>query len=192
MNYYWISIINELVSTVAYAPKSTPISHELIATMDKSDTLPFTLNLHKVISYDNCIKVNDKSDIFYDYQPNSLAWPLMSEKMKNIICSHLKGEERIKWKEAIIIGNNENRHYYIPMFTSKLDVLNEQETVFVRASGIVLKPCFDKTKVEKYAIFHGPTRFWQITTQIYVNESIRKDLIQAGIKELSFSKVRIE
>lgn len=191
MNYYWISINDEKVSTVAYAPQGTPSSYELIPKMADNNTLPFPLRLYEV-------SVNDKlekgaiSDTYYDYQPNSLAWPLMSKRMASIIASHLTGLENIEWREVMVEGCTSSRKYYVPLFTTELDTLNVTESVFVPSSRIVLKPCFKMEKVEKYAMFHGYGKFWQITSQIYVNEEIKQVLDDMNLEELSFSKIHIK
>ncbi len=191
MNYYWLSINNDKVSTVAYAPEGTPLSHELIGEMNNREDVPFSLELRDVFVTSKFV-VGGSSDVFYDYQPNSLAWPVMSEKMKLIIASHLTGSEYIEWKNVIINGKDISKKYYIPMFTRKLDILNVSESVCVPASGIVLKPCFDKEKVRNLSVIHSPNRFWQISTQIYVNEEIKRDLIDSGIDELCFSRVKMK
>ena len=83
MNYYWLSINNDKVSTVAYAPEGTPVSHNLIEMMENREDVPFSLELREVFIASKLI-VGEVSDVFYDYQPNSLAWPIMSERMKSI------------------------------------------------------------------------------------------------------------
>ncbi len=35
--------------------------------------------------------------IWLDYQPNSLAWPLMSERVKLLIEKNLTGTEQLTW-----------------------------------------------------------------------------------------------
>ena len=191
MNYYWISINKDKVSTVAYAPEGTPVPHNLIDVMENREDVPFPLVLREVFIASKLI-VGEVSDVFYDYQPNSLAWPIMSERMKSIIASHLTGSEYIEWKSIIINGKGISKKYYIPMFTRKLDTLNISESVYVPVSGIVLKPCFDKEKTKNLSVIHSPNLFWQISTQIYVNEEIKRDLINSGIKELCFSRVKVE
>lgn len=191
MIYYWISICNERVSSVAYAPKGTPLSHHLYGQLGQETNFPISLELHKVTERGNCLSIGDICDEFYDYQPNSLAWPIMSNKMKSIIDSKLTGLEHVEWKEIYINGKLDKKKYYIPMFTKELDTLNKEETVYVPSSGIVLKPCFSKEKTVGLSIFHGGGNFWKITTQIYVNEDIKKELGKAGIKELCFSKVKV-
>ena len=191
MNYYWISINNDAVSTVAFSPEGVPVSYKLIDLMVDRKHLPFSLELHNIIVASS-IERGDISDNFYDYQPNSLAWPLMSEKMKTILESNLTGNERVNWKTVMIHGKTVSKIYYIPMFMDNLDTLDINETVFVPSSGIVLKPCFDSRKIKKYSMFHGHNRFWQISTQIYVNEEIKKSLLLAGINELCFNPIWIK
>lgn len=191
MNYYWLSINNDKVSTVAYAPEGTPVSHNLIEMMENREDVPFSLELRDVFIASKLI-VGEVCDVFYDYQPNSLAWPIMSERMKSIIASHLTGYEYIEWKSVIINGKGISKKYYIPMFTRNLDTLNISESVYVPVSGIVLKPCFDKEKIKNLSVIHSPNLFWPISTQIYVNEEIKRDLVNSGIKELCFSRVKVE
>ena len=187
MDYYWISINNDIVSTIAYAPKGTPVSHQLIETID---VVPFSLELHDVFIGKTIIQ-GGLSDVFYDFQPNSLAWPIMSEKMSHIIASHLTGFEHIRWKEISIVGKNASQRYYLPFFTCSLDTLDYENSVIIPSSGAVLKPCFSKTKLENFSMMYAPSLFWKVTTKLYVNEEIRKDLINANIKEIVFSKAKI-
>ena len=99
MNYYWISINNRKVSSIAYAPEGTPVAHELIHDVVGKSMLPFPLELHSATDKDY-LRIGGVSDLFFDYQPNSLAWPIMSERMKTIIESHLSGGECIEWKSV--------------------------------------------------------------------------------------------
>ena len=99
MNYYWISINNRKVSSIAYAPEGTPVAHELIHDVVDKSMLPFPLELHSATDKDY-LGIGGVSDLFFDYQPNSLAWPIMSERMKTIIESHLSGGECIEWKSV--------------------------------------------------------------------------------------------
>lgn len=191
MDYYWISIRNSKVSTIAYAPKGTPASHELIEMMVEKKAVPFSLEVHSVeVKASLC--VGEVSDVFYDYQPNSLAWPVMSDRLKTIIDTHLTGAENIEWKEILVRGASTTAEYYVPMFMSRLDTLNDEGTIYAPLSGVIMKPCFDKKKIENLAVFHGHDIFWRISTQIFVNEDIKREIINAGIDEVSFSKVLIK
>lgn len=190
MNYYWISINNSRVSTVAYAPKGTPTSQNLITEIEDKEHLPFSLQLYDVSVLNKLVK-GELSDKFHDYHPNSLAWPLMSEKMKSIIVSHLTGLEQIDWKEVTVEGCTTSKIYHIPFFRSELDTLNLADSIVVPSSGVILKPCFKKEKIEDFAVFHGYSKFWKVTTQIYVNEDIKNELVDSNLNELSFSSISI-
>ena len=191
MNYYKLDILNNRVSTVAYAPKGIPTSHEIREgiSIENTHSIPFSMELHD-IRITSKLLVGDVSDRFYDFQPNNMAWPIMSEKMKSIIDSHLTGLEYIEWKEVTINGKTESRKYYVPFFKRKLDILNMSETV-LSPYGIIMIPCFDKEKIQGLAAFHCPDFDWRIPLKFYVNELIKKDLAKAAIKEISFSQARI-
>ena len=110
MNYYWITINNRKVSSIAYAPEGTPVAHELIHDVVGKSMLPFPLELHSATDKDY-LGIGGVSDLCFDYQPNSLAWPIMSERMKTIIESHLSGGECIEWKSVQIHGDKITRNY---------------------------------------------------------------------------------
>ena len=191
MRYYWMSINNDIVNSVAFAPKGTHPSHYLIDEVKRKKSLPFSLELHRVGVSSELI-VKDICDDFYDYQPNSLAWPIMSNKMKSVIEGHLTGKEYIEWKTVTIKGKDISREYFIPVFTKKLDTLLVEKTVIVKQSGIILKPCFDKNKIKGLSMFHGHNNFWSITTQIYVSDAVKRAIKASGIQEIMFSPVHIE
>lgn len=97
-NYYLLSGKNNPKVASAFAPEGTKLAHELITELDDANELPFKLNLVKLtVGKNGLIKSNDLSDlkeIWLDYQPNSLAWPLMSEKLKGVIENNLTGNAR--------------------------------------------------------------------------------------------------
>lgn len=190
MNYYWVTGIEDLLSTVAYAPLNRQSEYELINYLKDRETLPFDLVLHDVYISHKLIK-GGLSNTFHDYQPNNLAWPLMSERMKSIIINNLTGKEPLKWISAVVQGVCESRKYYIPMFTKRLNILNRERSVIIPSSGIVAKPCFNGDIIKDYAIIHGPNMFWQISSSIYINENIKRDLIKNGIRELEYNRVGV-
>lgn len=98
--------------------------------------------------------ITDLTEPWVDYQPNSLAWPIMSSKMKNIIENNLTGMEGIEWIKATINGRGEKRVYYILRFTKKLNVLNSEHTKYIPGTDQILKPCFSLLKVLSFSMFH--------------------------------------
>ena len=89
--YYFLAEKIKQNTAFAYTEFETPASPELdiIPILRLSPELPFMLVLKKVTIGKSGLEISsDLSNLKYlwlDYQPNNLAWPLMSEKMKNII-----------------------------------------------------------------------------------------------------------
>jgi len=165
-------------SGVAWAPEGTPLDHELISELEGKDELPFGLEL--------------REGILVDYLGNSLAWPLMSEKMRMVIERNLTGEEGISWIKANVKARGDIFDYYVLRFRKKLDVLDMNKTTFVTGTDHVIKPCFSLAKIRIYSLFNVPQshNLWKITIAIYINDKLRKDMIREGLSGIAFSEVR--
>lgn len=196
-NYYLLSGKNNPKVASAFAPEGTKLAHELITELDDANELPFKLNLVKLtVGKNGLIESNDLSDlkeIWLDYQPNSLAWPLISEKLKGVIENNLTGNEGIDWISAIVKAPNEQRTYYIPRFSKMLDVLDTQKTMFVQGTYRIIRPVFSLSKVGKYSVFHQPSAhsLWKITSGLYVNETLKKAIQKEKLTGLDFEKTSV-
>lgn len=197
INYFLISAKNTTELASAFAPEGTKLAHELISELDNANELSFDLKLIKLsISKEGLKKSNDLSslkEIWLDYQPNSLAWPMFSFKLKTIIENNLIGREGINWVTAKIIGNNEQRIYYIPRFEKKLDVLDTQKTIYVKGTDHIIKPFFSLAKVSAYSLFHLPEAhgFWKITSGLYVSEVLKKTIQKEKLSGVVFEKTAV-
>lgn len=199
MNYYWLTLRNYKITTVAYSPALTErkISDysDFERIMEHRTAIPFTMRLHDV-TVKKSLVVGDVSDTFYDYQPSDLV-DLMSEKMKAVIESHLTGNEHVEWKEVLVEGKTITKTYYFPYFTEELDILNVEESDIIRfpdAPSFYFPrvACFSKDKISGLSIFHGPGSFWRIPSQIYVSSAIKKALKAADIPEAGYEKAYIK
>lgn len=191
LKYYWItwSSTSNDTNPVAYAPEDTPLAHELVRKVKEMIELPFELKLYSVNVNEEGIDKGTLGRNPLDYQPNSLSWPLMSGKMQKIINSELRGTEKIKWLKVTVNGIKDSYIYYVPVFCTKLDTLDIDKTVFVPNTDHIIKPVFKEEKIMDYAMFHGHNLFWQISSEIYVNQAIRQKLIKEGITGIQFEKV---
>ena len=85
-NYYFLGSDEKSSIAVAYTLGTPPISYELISILEGKNKLPFDLVLKKVIPSKNGLKtsldLSGLKHLWQDYQPNCLAWSIMSEKMK--------------------------------------------------------------------------------------------------------------
>lgn len=193
--YFFLAERVKPSTAFAYTQGETQLSHELIPTVIGKSELPFEFFLRKVTTGKGGLRVStDLSELkclWIDYQPNNLGWPLVSEKMRNVICAHLTGKEGLTWIKAIVNGGDEIREYFIPSFLQKLDVLDEAETMFVSGTSHIIKPVFSLSKVESYSMFFAPQDFWEITSGLYVSESLKDALQRAQITGIDFEKTSV-
>lgn len=194
--FFFLTGSNSRKIASAFAPDECELAHRLIPQLEGINTLPFKLELIKLsVGVNGLVKSNDLTDltqIWLDYQPNSFAWPLMSEKMKMVIVQNLTGKENIDWISATIKGNNEQKIYYIPRFNKMLDVLDVEKTMFVPNTNHIIRPCFSLQKTLDYAVFHHPSPIdtWKITS-LYVNEAIKKAILKEKLKGVVFESVLV-
>ena len=193
-NYYLFVQEHKSKIASAFMPNDDILAHELIFELEGKDAMPFELNLFNISSNKNGFtKSSDLSDlenIWLDYLPNSLAWPMMSERLKLLIENHLIGTEGIEWIMVKINSNVEQKKYFIPRFTNKLDVLDEDHTTYVPGTDHIIKPCFSSHKIMNYSIFYKPSSFWQISFP-YVSEAIKMEILEKKYTGGSFEKTNI-
>lgn len=181
----------------ALAPNGSKADHELIQILNGKNELPFKLNLVKLdVGKNGLIESNDLSDlkeIWLDYQPNSLAWPIMSERLKSVIEANLTGNEQIDWIECKIKNGSEERTYFMLRFNKMLDVLDMQKTMFIQGTDHVIRPVFASSKISAYSIFSAPSSYelWKITSGLYVNETLKKSIRKNKLTGLDFEKTSI-
>lgn len=173
----------------AYTEDETLISHELISAMRGLAEVPFELRL-KSLSYVNqkLVVSDDLSGVQYlwlDYQPNSLVWPLMSEKMKDLIEPRLTSKEGIVWMQVWVRADIQIRKYFILRFERKLDVLDKASS----DTELTLNPIFSLAKIADYNVFHTPSDFFELPSALYVSEDIKKVLVKEKITGVGFRRV---
>jgi hypothetical protein len=172
MQYFYLSWLDRDDVKVARAPKGT-LSFELAEKMRGKDELPFVLEL-------------DEDAILLDYLPNTIAWPLMSERLRRIISDVLTEGQEISWiKARVQYGQNEVL-YWIPRFTKQIDVLDRSKTIFAGAKFVV-KAHLSLSKVAKYNFFPLPDLAF--TSRNIVSELIRTKIENAALTGINFEKV---
>lgn len=197
--YYLMSAKDERGSSAsAFAPEGTKLAQDLISDLEGIRQLPFELNLIKLdVGKDGLIKSNDLTgikNVWKDYQLNSMAWPLMSEKLKSVIEANLTGKEEVDWIAVVVNGLDEQRTYYIPRFNKKLDVLDVEKTMYVPGTNHTIKPVFSFSKINEYNAFtesSSGNNLWKITSAIYINESLKKAIQKENLTGVSFEVTRI-
>lgn len=195
-NYYSVNVKDKAEIASAFAPEETKLAYELISDLEDLKELPFELSLVKLTTTNKGLvkseNLTNMEEIWLDYQPNSLAWPLFSEKVKLLVEENLTGQEGVNWIRAKINFKEESRYYYIPRFGKKLDVLNKDKSMFVPGTTLVIKPYFSLKKILDLNMFNKPSEFWQITPSIYFSEKIKTVLQQASVIGIKFNKTLVD
>ena len=194
---FFLSPQNIKSVAVACAPEDTPASYKLISKLEGLTTLPFDLTLKDIVFEKNGSKqlseLGKLKHLWFDYQPNSLAWPIFSERFKNLIDSQVIGEKSFDWINVTIRQNSKtNRPYYLLRFKAQQDVLNLEQSVFAgKNADILVRPVFDSKKINNLPIFCSPEHSWQITGGIYITEKIKDAAKAQGLVGLNFEGARM-
>lgn len=195
---YLVAWSEDKKTGVACAPRDMGMAKE-IATKIKDNVLPFDLEMKTVLETRKGIVVKPELDYgegtVVDYQPNSMAWPLMSEKMKDIIERNLTGEEGVSWVKAPIVVKSNNVDlrltYYVLRFTKTLDVLDKEKTSYVPGTDSVIVPRFDKEKIASLTVFTEPSVLWEFPPGFYVSEKLKKELQKEKVTGIAFEKASV-
>lgn len=195
MTDYYI-LADKIKSKTAFADADIGVpSHKLIPDLIGKTEVPFNLFLRCPVKKDGKWEMsNDISHLkhlWLDFQPNTLAWAIMSEKMKSIIEKFLTGKECIVWMEIKINGNNETRIYYLPRFEKELDVLDFEKTKFVKGTNHIIIPCFSLEKIKNYGLFYKPQMFWEVAGGLYVSEQLRKAMEKEKLTGIDFERTSV-
>lgn len=196
MKYFLMGLKHFKNVAIACAPDNVGLAHELIGALRESEVMPFDFTLKALtVKSDGIHYSNDFSrveTIWLDYQPNSLAWPLFSEKLKNLIEKMLTGKEGLKWISCNICCGKETRTYYIPHFIEELDVLNKDKC-FYSNNGSLIKPAYSSLKIQDYSIFPKPSmnNLWQITAAICISDIVKKEIVKSKISCINYESILI-
>ncbi len=192
---FFITWENSKNTAVAYAPQGTPLAFELINQLEGLYELPFNLELKTVIEGKNNLNVlntfHANPGAIVDYQPNSLAWPLMSDRMRKVIDKNMQGGNYLDWIEATVVSIEDgiNLKYFIPRFKIQFDIIDKMKTIFVPGTDLIIKPHFLLKKIVNLNFFNKPSMFWQISSSLYVSNLLRAELVKNRITGISFEKV---
>lgn len=139
------------------------------------------------------IKSDNLSDIKHlwpDYIGNEDALSIMSEKMKDIIESNLKGTEGVYWIPITIEADGDVRPYYILRFKKFIKVLCKEKTEYYYE--IPLNAVFYKEKALQYSVIPLQVKnLWDNLGSFYVNSEIRRQLVKADITGVKYIPVEL-
>jgi hypothetical protein len=199
MSHFALFPLNRKSAAVACAPEETLPSHTLIDSLIGVNSLPFDLTLKDVTFGRNGSKTSDDlshlKHLWFDYQLNSLAWPVLSAKLRTVIDQQASGREQYEWISVNIHrGEEETRPYYILRFKEQSDVLDMEKSTFLRFSDKpdhLINPTFSQEKIADLCVFTCSSMFWQIGAGLYVSKAIRDCAKREKLVGLHFESIRI-
>jgi hypothetical protein len=199
MSHFALLPLNRKSAAVACAPEEIPASYTLLDSLVGINSLPFDLTLKNVTFGREGSKtsddLNDLKCLFFDYQLNSLAWPVLSARLRTIIDQQASGREHYEWISVNIHrGEEETRPYYILRFKEQPDVLDMEKSTFLRfpnKSDHLINPTFSQEKIADLCMFTCPSMFWQIGAGLYVSQAIRDWAKREKLAGLHFETLRM-
>lgn len=174
VKYYYLSWFDKNNHKAARAPEGT-LGFELAEKMNAKDQLPFVLEL------------DDDAELL-DYLPNTIAWPLMSEQLKDIITENLTGKEGLSWITARVKRQGTEIAYFFPRFAHNLDILEKSKSI-VAGNDFIVKAHLSLDKVKNYTFFPLPDL--QFTSRNVISEELKKKIEKLDLTGINFEKVSV-
>lgn len=185
---------NDCVS--AFLPEDIDISSVQLIEENGMYFLPVNFVLKRLSVDENGLNVSSNltgiQNLWPDNLNNDMAWPLFSERLKSIIATTLTGKEQLKWLVCSVVLNEESRKYYLPIFHSKFDILDETRCIY-DDYGCIIKYVYSSLKVQPYSIFPEPdyNNWWEISPVLYVSEVLKKAIQKAKLTGLVMEKATV-
>ena len=178
----------------AIATSDNRPTYELISEILEKGKIDFHFVLKKYITigrtkWEYSDDLSELKDTWVDFLPNDLIFPLMSERLKNVIISCLKGSEGVSFLPVMVHANNEQRQYFVLKFERKLDVLHQEKTKYVKNTDLIFMPVFSFLKIAKYSIFHKPSDESEIPRILYINGGLKKKIQKEKLTGVYFERI---
>lgn len=175
MKYFYLSWSEgECESGVACGPKGA-LGHEIEKSVRGREETPWEWDL-------------DESSNMFDYLANTLAWPLVSERLKSVIVENLEGGESVRWIRSCVRYGNDRVLYFIPEFPVVIDVIDRKKSVM--AGDQVVRPHISLEKAKGLNLFPRCNDRFTISVSLFVSDRLRKAIVKAGLSGMTFTSVR--
>ncbi|WP_210515569.1 imm11 family protein [Hymenobacter terricola] len=200
MAHFSLSPQDSRHAAVACAPENILPYFTIMAEIINQNKIPFDLTLKKVsFGKSGSVESPNLSGLkhqWFDYLPNTFAWPVMSERLREIIDYHASGDEQYEWIRVNINSETSGfRRYFMLRFKKQNDVLDLEKSVFhklINKPKFLVNPAFSQEKIANLCVFGRPDdMFWQIPSGIYVSRQVWEDARRKGLAGLHFENARI-
>ena len=169
--YYYMHWHEDEMLGVAWSPDDP--------AMDKLLTEPVAIVHWKPIPF------TLKDGGFADYQGNSLAVRLCSEKLRGIIENNRAQVDPVQWLPCTVTANgDEERPYFILHTPASYDILDKKQTLFA-GGDFVVRACLDVAAVGEHRVFALPG----CKVRLMLASVVKQAIESAGCTGLEFSRV---
>lgn len=131
--------------------------------------------------------LSEVDSLWNDYLLNQFAWPIFSEKLKNLISENLRQHQIIKWIQCEIKHNEEIKNYYIPIYQYEDNVLDTNNTIFVGNTNLIIVPAFKSEVIDKLDFFKYPGETI-MEPDFYISDILKRKFDKAGITGIRYDK----
>ena len=175
--------------------KESWLAHELIPILEGKHIFPGECYFRKILVGKKGLIYRDVAvadPVWQNYPPNAFAWPIFSEPLKQLIQENVSEAANIDWIKMSVEHFQDKRQYYILKFNELHDVIDKENTLYVRGTDNIIRPCFRKINFDKVQIATIPTsgNLWKITSGVYVSGKLKKAIEKSGTPGIEFSKTR--
>ena len=176
-----------------FARKKLGLAHELIPILDGKKDFNGEFYFKKITVGKNGLLYEESEElasVWQDYTPNEFAWPIVSEKFRNILMDNTSEIDGIDFIKIFVAHFNETKPYYILRFNKLNDVIDVANTLYVKDTNHIIRPCFKEAAFDNIQIATEPRdhNLWKITSGIFISEKLKKALIRNKIESIEFTK----
>jgi len=113
---------------------------------------------------------------FQDYQFDSFAFRLFSQRLKNLLENNKSPDDKIQWLDATVTWNGETRPYYVLHFYEDTDVLDPVLSKWddKLKMPLALPHVYIQERIDNHNIFSYPGDGTGLTVRAFIVKEIKK------------------
>ena len=129
----------------------------------------------------------DEEGVVVDYLPNSDAFRMCSDRLRDVLDHHRGEGDILQWLQAIVtVPGDGDLSYWILHFPKVADVINRERSVFSGANHLI-KAVLDSQLVAGHHVLSFPHN----SITLVISDSVKRAIAAAGCGGMEFSRVPI-
>lgn len=124
--------------------------------------------------------------IVVDYVPNSFAFRLCSQRLRDVLESNRGESDTAQWLPTVV-SDREGAQlpYWVLHFPEVPNVIHRTKSVF--SGSVMVKPCIDASLVDGHRLLSWPHN----SVTLVIANQVKNAIARAGCTGMTFSKVPI-